>query len=328
MWGLGESAVYSPTTLNIIADSATSGDIKFAAGGSAEVFRISKNTNVSIGGISAPADKLSLNANTGGGIRISYPGQTTSNTGGAIQLGGLKFANSAGGTDAIVGQIYASQPTSYTNTTGDINLSVYTGSTVKTVTLQGADGALRPGLDNSQKLGSTALRWSTIYAATSAINTSDARYKTPLKTLSTKEIEAAVEIADSIGLFQFIEDYNTKGEAVARFHSGSTVQKVIDIFERKGLNPFRYAFICHDKWDEQKVVIPAVAAVLDDNGVEITPAQPERSQVLAQAGDRYGFRTDELLLFVTKAMIIKQKTTENRLIQLENTVRQLAARVK
>jgi hypothetical protein len=48
-----------------------------------------------------------------------------------------------------------------------------------------------------------------------------------------------------------------------------TVQRAIEILESNGLDPFKYAFICHDKWSE--------------DGKDV---------------DKYGFRIDQLNMFI------------------------------
>ncbi|CAO4153262.1 tail fiber domain-containing protein [Methylorubrum aminovorans] len=149
-------------------------------------------------------------------------------------------------------------------------------------------GVLRPMSDNTQSLGTASARFSQVYAGTATINTSDAREKTPVVQLDQAELDAARDLAAEIGLFQFLSACAQKGDS-ARRHIGMTVQRAIEIMERHGLDPLAYAFICHDTWE----AVPATDAVEDEDGNVLIPAQPGRS-----AGDRYGFRFDELLLFV------------------------------
>ena len=53
--------------------------------------------------------------------------------------------------------------------------------------------------DNTRTLGTGALRWSTVYAGTGTINTSDAREKTPVRPLTLDEINAAKQLSKEIG---------------------------------------------------------------------------------------------------------------------------------
>jgi hypothetical protein len=151
-----------------------------------------------------------------------------------------------------------------------------------------------PGGNNTQTLGGASNRWSVVYAGTGTINTSDAREKTAVVPLSDAEIAAATQLAREIGSFQFLSAVAVKGDD-ARHHIGLTVQRAIEVLQAHGLDPFRYAFICHDAWDE--VHVPQ--SLETDAPAHIKPA-----------GDRFGFRVDQLLLFLVRGF-------ESRLSRLE-----------
>lgn len=171
-----------------------------------------------------------------------------------------------------------------------------------------SNGAVLPGSDNSQQFGSSALRWSAIYAATGSINTSDAREKTAVAPLTADEIAAAADLSRAVGTYQWLSSIAEKGADAARLHAGLTVQRAIEIMQTHGLDPMRYGFICYDQWDELPEVVhswPAQDAVLDDAGNVITPAVEAGSEITQEyrpAGDRYSFRTDELLLFIARGV--------------------------
>lgn len=131
---------------------------------------------------------------------------------------------------------------------------------------------VKPFNDNAVPLGAAATRWSVVYAGTGAINTSDAREKTAVAPLMSSEIAAAKDLAREVGAFQFLDAVKAKGEG-ARLHIGMTVQRAIEIMEAHGLEADRYGFICYDEWEAEGD----------------TPA-----------GSRYGFRVDELLLFIAR----------------------------
>ena len=182
-------------------------------------------------------------------------------------------------------------------------------------------GAVLPLVDNTHSVGSSALAYSTIYARTGAINTSDARLKTDFRDLTPAEIAAGRDIARAIGIYRWRDAVEEKGEA-AREHVGPTVQRAIEIMQAHGLDPFNYGFICHDAWEQQTVDHPAVEArpavpttdamreVRDESGVVVTPAVPASpgypavearaayTEVTVEAGDRYAFRYDELAMFI------------------------------
>lgn len=131
-----------------------------------------------------------------------------------------------------------------------------------------SSGHVASGSDNSQTLGTASKRWSVVYAGTGAINTSDATEKTPVLPFSDGEAAAAKQISAEIGTFKFLDAVSKKGNE-ARKHIGLTVQRAIEIMQSHGLDPFAYGFICFDEWD---------------------------------GGSRYGFRTDELLLFIARGI--------------------------
>ncbi len=164
-------------------------------------------------------------------------------------------------------------------------------------------GVVRPGGDNTQTLGSAALRWSVVYAGTGTINTSDAREKTAVRGLSAQELAAAKDLAREIGAFQFLSAVAAKGAAAARVHLGLTVQRAMQIMRSHGLDPCAYAFICHDVWPQ--TVRPAQTELRPSGMLQAdgSPLMVEVETVPAQtlpAGDRFGFRVDELLLFVAR----------------------------
>lgn len=153
-----------------------------------------------------------------------------------------------------------------------------------------AGGSFAPITDNIYSLGDGTHRPTVIYAANGTINTSDAREKTLVRTLTTAEVEAAKALAKEIGAYKFLSAVSAKGDK-AREHIGMTVQRAIEIMQSFGLNPFGYAFICRDTWKE---------SVDPDTGV-VTPA-----------GDRFGFRTDQLLMFVAQGFEARLAALEAR----------------
>lgn len=144
-------------------------------------------------------------------------------------------------------------------------------------------GALAPATDNTYSFGSPSLRCSVVYSATGSINTSDAREKTNVSQLSENELNAASQMSKEIGTYKFLSSISQKGEG-ARTHIGMTVQRAIEIMEGNGLNPFEYAFICKDEW-------------VNDGEVEF----------------RYGFRLDQLILFIGKGI-------EERISRIERLI--------
>ena len=167
----------------------------------------------------------------------------------------------------------------------DMHLRTRDSSPSSRIVIGQASGNVRPGVDNTQALGVAGWRWTTVYAATGTINTSDARDKTDLIEFTPAELRAARKIAARIGIFQWLDAIKEKGEA-ARAHVGVIAQEVIATMESEGLDPFRYAFVCYDEW-------PASKAAKDDDGNVIEPAR--------KAGNRFGIRYDQLAMFLIAA---------------------------
>jgi len=149
-----------------------------------------------------------------------------------------------------------------------------------------------PTTDNVSASGQAGLRWSVVYAATGSINTSDEREKQWRGGLTDAEFAAGRAIFAELGGFQFLNSIAEKGEAQARLHWGARAQRVAAILEAHGLNPNAYAFICHDAWDAVEEV-PAEVEVRDGERHVVRPAVPGRP-----AGDRWGLRYDELIVFL------------------------------
>ena len=195
------------------------------------------------------------------------------------------------------------------------SLALATGGVAR-VSVDGS-GHVATGTDNGQTLGTASKRWSTVYAGTGTINTSDAREKTPVTPLDAAEIAAAKALAAEIGTYQFVDAVARKGDG-ARRHVGLTVQRAIEIMEVHGLDPFRYGFICHDAWPELSVehpASPAVPEVLDEAGSVVqaaVPAVEAWTEIVQEAGDRYAFRNDQLNLFIAAGFEARLSALEAR----------------
>lgn len=139
---------------------------------------------------------------------------------------------------------------------------------------------IEPTTDNTDSLGTGGLRWSTVYAGTGTINTSDERDKQNFKDMSEAEREAAIGIKGLLKSFKFKDAVAKKGDK-ARIHFGVSAQQVAEVFKIVGLNPDDYAMFCYDEWKE----------VCDEDG-----------NILSEGGNRYGIRYDELLAFIIGAL--------------------------
>ena len=166
----------------------------------------------------------------------------------------------------------------------------------------GAGGALAPSTDNSVDIGGASVRVKQLYAVNGSINTSDARLKNDVRAMSDPETEAAKAIAKEIGFWTWKEQADMND---VREHCGLTVQRAMEIMESFGLEPFKYGFICYDKWDEHTVVSEYGPANEDGTENQIYKTIP--------AGDRYSFRLDELNMFIAKGFEARLSALEDKL---------------
>lgn len=215
-----------------------------------------------------------------------------------MSIGGTSYYGANGSADALGGTINFRAAQNWTPTLNGsdyaIRLINYNTTTlIERFRVRGS-GAVIGGSDNSQTIGEPSTRWSVVYAATGSINTSDAREKTEVSAMSPSEINASIDLAKEIGTYKFIASIEAKGDD-ARTHIGMTVQRAIEIMEYYNLDPYSYSFICHDEWGETE-------EAFDDDGTVISNAVP--------AGDRYGFRVDQLLLFIASGF-------NSRLLEIE-----------
>ena len=144
-----------------------------------------------------------------------------------------------------------------------------------------------PSQDNVRSLGDGSLRWSTVYAGTGTINTSDAREKQDIQEVLDAERRVATAIKASFGRYRFKDAVKVKGSK-ARWHFGVTAQAVRQAFKAEGLDARDYGMFCYDEW-------PEIAERRDDDGNVIKEYRP--------AGNRYGLRYDELFAFIIGATV-------------------------
>lgn len=160
---------------------------------------------------------------------------------------------------------------------------------------------IRPNVDNAMSCGQSSYRFTQLFAVNSTIGTSDAEEKTAPCNPTDAEISAFYEISLLPWVWQWLEKYQAEGDN-ARLHSGPTVQAAIAIMDKHGLDWTRYAAFCYDEWDAWEGGIDPVTMMF-------VPAY--------DAGHSYGFRKEELLLWMLRAIVCKQQSLESRIQALE-----------
>ena len=172
------------------------------------------------------------------------------------------------GSDVVMSAIQAADvPTLNQNTTGSAaNLSGGTLTTSSYILsssnnlmgfavsngngffINGTGTAVAPGADNVMSMGTSGYRWTTVYATTGTINTSDANQKTEIADLTAAELAVAKRIKGLFKTFKFKDAVAAKG-ASARKHVGVMAQDVQAAFEAEGLDDTEYGLFCADTVD-------------------------------------------------------------------------------
>lgn len=217
---------------------------------------------------------------------------------------GVRIASTSGGDDLIMGH----------DTTGG-------GTFTNSFHARSGTGGFYPQTDNNVPLGRASERWSVVFAGNGTINTSDAREKTPVRSLDEMELKAGSRLARAIGVFQWLNSIEHKGEDLARLHVGMTVQRAIQIMQEEGLDPFRYGLICFDEWSEQREWLPAVyreTGEFDSGGSPIMELVEEAREVVSrEAGQIYGFREGALHNLMLRGVAYENDQIMARLDALE-----------
>jgi hypothetical protein len=113
----------------------------------------------------------------------------------------------------------------------------------------GTGDAFAPSDDNVANLGGATLRWTTVYATTGTINTSDATQKEQLADLTAAELAVARRIKGLFKTFKFKDAVVAKGDG-ARIHVGVMAQDVQAAFAAEGLDADKYGMFCSDTVDD------------------------------------------------------------------------------
>jgi hypothetical protein len=176
-------------------------------------------------------------------------------------------------------------------------------------------GAVFPGANGTQNLGISGQGWKEIFASNGTINVSDARVKTEVRDFTENELSASKQLAKEIGIFKFLSAISEKGDS-ARNHIGMTVQRAIEVMESYNLDAMAYGFICYDEWEDEYEEHPAIYHKITNEFGDVVDGDIKDAawtEHKRKAGNTYGFRVDQLLLFISKGY-------EKRLADIENSL--------
>lgn len=157
-----------------------------------------------------------------------------------------------------------------------------------------------PEGDGQRNLGAISRRFDTIFAATGSINTSDEREKTELQPINDTEKLIARELLSHIAKFKFKSAVSIKGDR-ARNHIGIGAQTVKGIFEKYGLNGFDYGILCFDEWEMTEEVTEKFEYETEEGETEYKHIVVKER---ADAGNRYGIRYEELIMFMLSSLAV------------------------
>ena len=151
--------------------------------------------------------------------------------------------------------------------------------------------------DNARELGSSAARWSTVYAATGTINTSDERLKQQVRDISEAETRVAVAAKGLLKAYKYNDAVEAKGDG-ARWHIGIIAQELKAAFEAEGLDAHEYGMFCWDEWWEAEIWHEDES--LENGGYYQRETFDSEADAPADAvrNERYSIRYEELLAFI------------------------------
>lgn len=226
--GFGRSA---RAVVTVMANASAQNYGQIAFGSTAGVYG---TASAAASGVVVYGCSLYMNTNTG-----DYRRQNT-----ILRPSGLIFNRTGDGTAEIA---FATTGTQDSIIGGFTSAMSWDSSGVTTV-----GGHVLPATDNVANLGSGTNRFKEVFAAASAINTSDATEKTDLQPVPDAVKRAVANIP--WGQFQWLDAIAEKGEDGARIHFGTTAQAVQAAFEAEGLDPRRYGLFCVDPVMEEYIV--------------------------------------------------------------------------
>ena len=137
------------------------------------------------------------------------------------------------------------------------------------------DDFLRPVSDNVVALGGPSNRFSTVYAATGAINTSDERTKQDIDEIPDEWLDAWGDV--QWVRFRFKDAATAKGDD-ARWHAGLIAQRIEAAFAARGLDARALGLMCFDEWEELR------EPIMEERITETVEEYYEDSDILSPYG--------------------------------------------
>jgi len=224
----------------------------------------------------------------------------TSNTSPALRIGNIAGAHLAIDNNEIIAKASGTAVSSLLlNSDGG---AVTLGSTTLGVTADNSS-AFRARTSKKLSLGSSSYLWTTVFASTGSINTSDERAKQEIRNIPDDVLDAWSEVQWQ--QFKFNDSVAEKGKNSARIHFGLIAQRLNKPFSDRFIDISRYGFFCHDVWSAKE-------AVYTDSGKLLEPAIP--------VGDAYALRYEEALCLEAAYQRRRADRLEARIRKLEQAI--------
>ena len=123
--------------------------------------------------------------------------------------------------------------------------------------------------------------WAGGFTQTAFTIISDERHKTEPLEITDAMLDAASEV-DWVR-YKYIDRVDEKGPDGARWHFGAIAQRYVEAFERNGLDPYKFGFICYDEWDDQYIrVTTNEGAFVTKNRIVKRPAIVTKTRIVAK----------------------------------------------
>jgi hypothetical protein len=241
-WVAPTSAGVSSFNTRTGAVTLTSGDVTGALGftpiASGGALGTPSSGNFSSGTFTWPTFNQNTSGNAATATFATTAGSASSATSAATATSASTAANLSGATLS----------TSSSTLLSSSSLVAIGNSSGQGVFVNGS-GSFSSSIDNTMSCGTSGFRWTTVYATTGTINTSDATQKEQVADLTAAELAVARRIKGLFKTFKFKDAVAAKG-AGARKHIGVMAQDVQAAFAAEGLDANDYGVFCSDTVDD------------------------------------------------------------------------------
>jgi hypothetical protein len=236
------------------------------------------------------------------------------------------YARDTSGTARTVGVLDSSNYYHYG--TGAVSNNIYIGDASYTSTVYISSNSkgyvrcsgfcLTPQADKGTYLGHANYKWTSIYAGSATINTSDKNYKKDINELSKEDKYIALFDKLTPVSYKFID-----GET-GRTHIGFISQDVEQAMTEVGLTSLDFAGFCKDIKTKELEISPEIR---DETGELIKSREVEIVNDLDEEGNIqyiYSLRYEEFIALNTK----KIQILNNKIEELENKINILENKIK